>query len=70
MRSTNLGCDVIAILSDHSFRSIGVLAHEISSRIPRERLQAELDRLVVEGEVKRHCINGVWLYSMGRSIDD
>lgn len=61
---TSLGCEVIAILSDHSFRAIGVIASEMLREFPAGQLQEQLDLLVADGAVKRHYIRDAWFYQL------
>jgi hypothetical protein len=62
---TGLGCEVIAILSDHSFRALGVIAQEMLEDTPPDRLQEQLEQLVTDGVVRRHFIGDAWFYQLG-----
>jgi hypothetical protein len=61
---TSLGCEVIAILSDHSYRALGVIAQELASKVPPDRLQQQLDQLAASGVVRRHFVGDAWLYQL------
>jgi hypothetical protein len=62
---SSLGCEVIAILSDHSFRAFGFIAEEMLREFPASDLQAQLDLLVADGVVRRHFIGDAWFYQLG-----
>lgn len=64
--AVSLGCDVIAILSDHSFRAIGVIAQEMACDVPVAELQKQLDLMVANGAVKRHFVGDCWFYQLKR----
>jgi hypothetical protein len=61
---TLLGCEIIAILSDHSYRAIGTIAQEMAQDFPGDQLQPQLDRLVADGVVRRHFIGDAWFYQL------
>jgi len=62
-RITQLGCEVVAILSDHGLRKIDVLASEMSG-VDVGELQAQLDLMVADRTVAQHWVRDCCFYGL------